>query len=259
VIGGALLPAAVAILRRDVFLAPAPLVRSDLAARILFDLALVAVFALQHSGQARPAWRAAWARRLPPATERAAYSLLSGVALALVLGVWRPIGGVVWAAEGPVARAALWLALVAGWGLAGVSTLAMGGVELLGWSQIRRALAGGEWRPPRFRAPGPYRFVRHPILLGFLVGMWGGPVMTGDRFVLVVAMSVYILVGIRLEERDLGSELGEEYLAWRARTPLLLPIPRRRAESGRPPFSGRRTAHAETPRPGPAPARGTNP
>ena len=195
----------------------------SLVVRILIDLALVTVFGLQHSGMVRPAYRRAYGRRFPPATDRATYSLFSGLALALVFAAWRPIGGVAWDATDPRMAGLLGALLVGGWALAAGGSLAIGGLELLGLPQLRDYLAGRSFESPRFRTPRPYHFVRHPIMLGFLVGMWGGPRMTADRLVLVAGMSVYILVGIVLEERDLRAEFGESYARWRARTPMLLP------------------------------------
>jgi len=199
--------------------------------RLLIDLALVALFGLQHSGMVRPAWRRAYGRRFPLATDRATYSLLSGVILALVVFLWRPLGGVAWEVTSPWGVASLTAMLVGGWALAAGASLAIGGVELLGLPQLRDHLAGRPFEAPRFRTPGPYRLVRHPIMLGFLIGMWGGPRMTTDRLVLVAGMSVYILVGIWLEERDLRAEFGAPYERWRRRTPMLLPF---RVSRGRP-------------------------
>ncbi len=221
-------------------------------AHILFDLALVVVFGLQHSGMARRSWRAAWARRFSAATERSIYSLFSGLALALLFAAWRPVGGIAWSVDQPAIAGVLFVTLAVGWGLAIASSFAIGGLELLGVPQVTAWLAGRAHEPPRFRAPGPYRLVRHPILLGFLLGMWSGPVMTVDRLVLVAGMSVYLLVGIALEERDLLVDLGEPYRLWREHTPMLLPRVVRRARAKADPGGPSRPGPSE-------PAQGKDP
>ncbi|MDZ3823145.1 MAG: isoprenylcysteine carboxylmethyltransferase family protein [Pseudoxanthomonas sp.] len=199
---------------------------------VAIDLALLAAFALQHSIMARRWFKQRWTRIVPPVLERSTYVLFASLALVLLFWQWRPIGIEVWHVEAPLARAALWTAFAAGWALVLAVTFLIDHFDLFGLRQVWLHLRGRPCAPVPFRTPLPYRLVRHPLYLGFLLAFWATPSMTLAHLLFALATTAYILVAIRLEERDLLAEHGAAYAAWRARVPMLLPLRlRKRAAS----------------------------
>jgi protein-S-isoprenylcysteine O-methyltransferase Ste14 len=197
--------------------------RSGWPAAAFTDLALVAVFAAQHSVMARPWFKRRWTAVVPESAERATYVLCSGLALGLLEWLWRPMGDTVWRASGP-GRAALLACAAAGWALAIGATFAISHTDLFGLRQAWLHARGARYRSPPFTERGLYRRVRHPLMSGFLVIIWATPVMTIGHLAFAAAVTGYILVGIRLEERDLIRGLGDAYRRYRARVPALIPV-----------------------------------
>ena len=194
---------------------------------LLVDALLLGLFALQHSGMARRGFKQRWTRVVPPVIERSTYVLFSSAALATLLAFWRPLGFAVWAASDPSVQAALVVASLAGWLTALAATFHIDHFSLFGLRQTWSALRGREVPAHRFVTPGLYRYVRHPLYLGFLVAFWATPVMTLGHLVFALATTGYILVAIQLEERDLVREYGPDYLRYRQQVPMLTPLPRR--------------------------------
>lgn len=195
----------------------------SLGVALAINSALLAVFALQHSGMARPAFKRWWTRIVPPAAERSTYVLLSSLALVALFAYWEPIGGVVWQApEGPARTAIIGLYLC-GWLLLLYTTFLIDHFDLFGLKQVWRYLRGQPYRPPQFYTPSLYRWVRHPLYIGWLTIFWAAPTMTTAHLIFALMTTAYILIAIRLEERDLVSAFGSEYTAYRTRTPMLIP------------------------------------
>jgi len=186
------------------------------------DLALLAVFALQHSGMARPAFKRWWTRIVPEAAERITYVLLSSLAVGAFFAFWQPVGGVIWQSEGTT-RALIIGVYLFGWALLFYTTFLIDHFDLLGLKQVWRQLIGREYRPPQFYTPSLYRVVRHPLYIGWLTIFWAAPTMTVSHLLFALATTAYILVAIRFEERDLVDAFGDAYLAYRRRTPMLVP------------------------------------
>ncbi|HET9594054.1 MAG TPA: DUF1295 domain-containing protein [Anaeromyxobacteraceae bacterium] len=198
-------------------------------AAIAVDLALVAMFGVTHSAMARQGFKRLITRAIPTASERSLFVLVASVQLAALTYAWRPLPGwTVWAASGPAA-VALSAVQLAGFGIALVSTFLIDHLELFG---LRQAFSP---RPtsPSFRTPALYRHVRHPLYLGFLVAFWSAPRMSVGRLCLAAAFTAYILVAIRLEERDLVRVHGERYRRYQRDVPMLLPAPPGRAAEER--------------------------
>lgn len=202
------------------------------SAALAQDLALLLAFGLQHSVMARPGFKRAWTRTVPAALERSAYVLCTCLVLVLLFLGWRPLPAPVWAVAAGPARAALWAVFALGWALVLASSFHLSHAELFGLAQSWRGYRGLAHREPAFRTPGLYRLVRHPLMLGFLLAFWATPRMDAGHLLFAMAMSCYILVGTRFEERDLRRSLGDEYAAYCRRVPMLLPLPRRRAGGG---------------------------
>ena len=156
----------------------------DLTTALLIDGALLAVFAVQHSVMARPAFKRIWTKIVPPAVERATYVLLAGLALALLYVFWRPIGGVVWDVPVPAVRAVIWAVFWAGWATLVLSTFLIDHFELFGLSQA--FTRGGSPAEPSFKSPLLYKVVRHPIYLGLVMAFWAAPTMTLSRLFFAV-------------------------------------------------------------------------
>lgn len=197
---------------------------------LAIDLVLLAIFAVQHSVMARPAFKRAWTRVVPPAVERSTYVLAASAALALLFWQWRPLGGVVWEVTTPWLRTAMLVASAAGWLQVLVTTFLIDHFELFGLKQVWQHFRGVGARPAHFVVPGPYRMVRHPLYLGFLIAFWAAPTMTVTHLVFAAMTTAYILVAIQFEERDLVVA-HPEYAAYRREVPMILPVPARRDDT----------------------------
>jgi protein-S-isoprenylcysteine O-methyltransferase Ste14 len=187
------------------------------------DLALLALFSVQHSLMARPAFKRWWTRFVPEAVERSTYVLLSSLALVALFVFWEPIGGIVWSAPAGLARNAVIVIYLLGWALLLYSTFLIDHFDLFGLKQVWRRLRGNPYRPPQFYTPSLYKLVRHPLYVGWLTIFWAAPTMTVAHLVFALATTAYILIAIQLEERDLVDAFGEHYLAYRRSTPMLVP------------------------------------
>jgi protein-S-isoprenylcysteine O-methyltransferase Ste14 len=199
--------------------APGPLVSS-----LIVNLLLLGVFAVQHSVMARRSFKRWWTRIVPPAVERITYVLAATLALALVLWQWRPMPEpVIWSVQSAAGVQLLWAVFWLGWAILLLSTFLLNHFELFGLRQIFARAAGRELPEPEFRTPLLYRYVRHPIYLGFLLGFWAAPVMTAGHLLFALGAMGYILVGIWFEERDLIAQFGEQYRRYRKQVGMLLP------------------------------------
>jgi methanethiol S-methyltransferase len=197
------------------------------------DLALLTLFAVQHSVMARRGFKQAWTRLVPEPIERSTYVLAASGCLLLLFLLWRPIPAVVWNVEPGGARLLIFALSALGWGIALLSTFLISHFELFGLRQVYLAARRKEPPHPRFRTPLLYRLVRHPLYLGFILAFWAAPTMTVGRLVFALAMLGYIVVGIHLEERDLVREYGTRYLAYREQVRALVPIPHRSPDAER--------------------------
>jgi protein-S-isoprenylcysteine O-methyltransferase Ste14 len=199
------------------------------------DLALLALFALQHSAMARPGFKRWWTRFVPVEAERSTYVLFSSAALALLFWQWRPLGGSVWEVESPVGRALVHAAFAAGWLGVLSTTFLINHFDLFGLRQVWLHLRGVPYTPLRFATPGPYRYVRHPLYVGWIVAFWATPTMSVAHLVFALAATGYILAAIPFEERDLVAVHGERYARYRRSVPMLIPAARAAAAGVRGP------------------------
>jgi methanethiol S-methyltransferase len=210
-------------------------VPGPVAEAVLVNLLLIGLFGVQHSVMARPAFKRWWTRLVPEPIERSTYVLATTLVLALLLWQWRPIAEpVVWNVEQAAGAIALNLVFWVGWGVLLLSTFLINHFELFGLRQVYARLRGHTLPVPQFRTPLLYRHVRHPIYLGFLLSFWATPRMTLGHLLFAVGTTVYILIGIYFEERDLVAHFGDRYRRYREQVNMLLPWPRKSPRQGPP-------------------------
>lgn len=195
---------------------------------LMVNLALLAVFALQHSGMARQGFKRWWTQFIPKPIERSTYVLVSSLFLLLVFWLWRPLTVVVWELGNPTAQLVLEALFWIGWLIALHSSFLIDHGDLFGFRQVRLYARGKPYSPVKFKMPDLYRYVRHPIMMGILVALWSAAVMTLGHLVFAALSTAYILVCIREEERELIELYGEAYREYRRRIPMLIPLPRGR-------------------------------
>ena len=197
-----------------------------LAQALFVNVALVLMFGLQHSVMARPAFKQAVSRFVPPAIERSNYVLMSSIALAALMVFWQPLGGVIWEVESAAAATTIRGVYFAGWALMIWSTFMMCHLEFFGIRQAWYAFRGKTYEACEFQTPSAYRFIRHPIYASWIVILWASPVMTLAHFVLAAGLTAYVFVGMFLEERDLVAT-HPDYEQYRRKVPALVPSTRR--------------------------------
>ena len=196
---------------------------SPLIEAIVIDLLLMSLFAVQHSVMARKQFKQWWTQFVPPSVERSTYVLLASLALILLYWQWRPIPTVVWHITNPtVANAVLGLGLL-GWLLVLVSTFLINHFHLFGLHQVVNNLSGKPEESPTFKTPAIYKFLRHPIYLGFIIAFWAAPMMTTGHLLFAAVTTAYIFVGIYLEERDLVDLFGDQYRRYREQVGMIIP------------------------------------
>jgi protein-S-isoprenylcysteine O-methyltransferase Ste14 len=196
----------------------APLVES-----LVVNLALLAVFAVQHSVMARPAFKRWWTRFVPAPVERSTYVLFATLALALLLWQWRPMPEVLWSTANPTVAMALTGLSLFGFVVVLTSSYLINHFELFGLQQVINNLNDRKMADPVFRTPLFYQFVRHPLYVGFIIAFWSTPSMTVGHLLFAVATTAYIVIGALLEERDLVDLFGDDYRRYRERVSMLVP------------------------------------
>jgi protein-S-isoprenylcysteine O-methyltransferase Ste14 len=196
---------------------------SSVIEAVVVNVLLMTLFAVQHSVMARQRFKAWWTQFVPKPVERSTYVLAASLCLLLLFWQWRPIPAVVWHVGDPDLAAFVAVISFAGWVLVFTSTFLINHFELFGVSQVVNHLADKQAEAPRFRTPLLYKFVRHPIYLGFIIAFWAAPVMTAGHLLFAAVTTTYILLGIYLEERDLIEMFGDQYREYKQRVSMLFP------------------------------------
>jgi methanethiol S-methyltransferase len=187
------------------------------------DLALIALFGVQHSVMARRGFKAAWTRIVPAPVERSMYVLLASLVLILLFWFWHPIPTMIWSVSSLWLVYMLWGLFGLGWLIVLLSTFLLNHFELFGLQQVWNSAGGRPAAAHEFRTPLFYKRVRHPLYSGFILAFWATPVMTAGHLLLAAGMTVYILIAIRHEERDLVWLFGTQYQDYRRRAGMLIP------------------------------------
>ena len=202
---------------------------TPLAQALVIDILLMSVFAVQHSAMARKPFKQWLIRYIPHSVERSTYVLMASLVLMLLFWQWRPITTMVWQVTNPTLATSVLVLSLVGWLIVLISTLLINHFELFGLQQVTHNLSGRTAAAPTFKTPGFYRFVRHPIYLGFMIAFWATPVMTLGHLLFSAVTTAYIFIGIFLEERDLVELFGDEYRRYRDRVGMVIPFRRERA------------------------------
>jgi protein-S-isoprenylcysteine O-methyltransferase Ste14 len=199
---------------------------------LLINIALLGVFALQHSVMARQGFKKWWTKFVPVQIERSTYVMFTNLALILMFWQWQPMGGVIWNVQDPTIQVILYGIFAFGWLMVLVSTFLINHFDLFGLRQVWLQLIGKKYTNLGFVTPGPYKLIRHPLYFGFLLAFWTTPTMTVAHLLFAIATTGYILIAIQLEEKDLGSIHGRDYAEYKSKVPMLLPFGKKKKLEG---------------------------
>ena len=200
----------------------------SLGISLLINTVLIGLFALQHSGMARKGFKSWLTNYIPEAAERSTYVLLTSITLMLLFVFWQPLGGTIWSVENAIGSAVIYTFFAMGWLIVLLSTFLINHFELFGLRQVWLNLRGKPYTHLKFGTPWLYRYLRHPLYLGFLFAMWFTPVMTVTHLIFALGLTFYILFAIRLEERDLIDHFGETYARYSRNVPMIIPFTRKK-------------------------------
>lgn len=190
---------------------------------IAIDLLILIAFSIQHSGMARPRFKKQWTRIVPTTVERSTYVLASALAMAMIFVFWQPIGGDIWRFEpGTTAATISFVGYAVGWALLVFATFCIDHFDLFGLRQVWLNLRGIPYQEHAFMVRGLYRWIRHPIYLGWFMVIWITPVMTVSHLLFALGSTVYILAAVRFEERDLMRAIPQ-YARYRQVVPMVIP------------------------------------
>ncbi len=195
---------------------------SNLGHALLIDIGLLTAFALQHSIMARPAFKRAWTRIIPKPAERSTYVLASTLLLGCIVYFWQPLGGMLWQVTNPVAVGILYALFAIGWGILFLASFQINHFDLFGLRQVWLYFRGKPYTHLAFKTPWLYRYTRHPLYVGLMIGLWAAPTMTVAHLVFALLCTGYIFVGARLEEKDLENALPE-YKRYKKEVPMFMP------------------------------------
>ena len=202
------------------------------------DVLLLGIFAVQHSVMARPWFKRAWTRIVLEPAERSTYVLFSSLALIALFAFWQPLGGTAWNIENPTGRLVMYQLFGLGFGMVLIATFLINHFDLFGLRQVWLYLMGKPYTQLTFRTPLFYKYIRHPLYVGWFMAFWFTPTMTGAHLLFAVMTTVYILMAIRWEEKDLIASHGEQYIRYRESVPMFLPtgstMPRMDTETNQP-------------------------
>jgi protein-S-isoprenylcysteine O-methyltransferase Ste14 len=195
----------------------------SLSSAIAVNVSLLLLFALQHNVMARPWFKNWWTRFVPRPIERSTYVAAASLILLVLYWQWRPMPQVVWQVDHSLARGILWALYFLGWATVFFSSFVIDHFELFGLKQVWLYFMGREQTTAPFSERSLYRWVRHPLMLGFIIAFWSAPTMSQGRLLFAAVASAWILIAIQIEERDLAQYLGEPYREYRKRTPMIVP------------------------------------
>lgn len=192
---------------------------------LIINLLLLTLFAVQHSVMARQGFKKMWTKLVPKPVERSTYVLFSSIVLIVLFYFWRPMTDEIWNTENTAMAQILTALYFFGWFVVLTGTYLINHFNLFGLQQVYLNLVKRELQNQKFVTPLYYKFVRHPLMLGFIIAFWAAPVMTVGHLLFAIATTGYILVAIQLEERDLVKFHGEEYKRYQREVSQIVPLP----------------------------------
>ncbi len=195
---------------------------------ILVNVALLALFGVVHSVMARPGFKSWWTRMVPKPVERSTYVLIANLQVILIIWQWRPMSGVVWEVQQQALATVLWGLFFSGFGLVVLSSFVIDHFDLLGTRQVFLFARGQPYTPPEFKVSAFYKFVRHPLLLGWMIAFWSTPRMSTGHLLFAIGTTVYMLIAIQFEERDLATVHGDDYREYKKKVSMIIPGPSKR-------------------------------
>jgi protein-S-isoprenylcysteine O-methyltransferase Ste14 len=198
--------------------------RNPLGYALLVNAGLLTLFAVQHSVMARPAFKRWWTKFVPEPIERSTYVLLASLCLILLFWYWQPMGGVIWQVESETLQIILKSLSLLGFGIVLIATFLINHFDLFGLRQVGLYFIGEKYEPLSFRTPFFYKYVRHPLYLGFMIAFWSTPLMTAAHLFFAVMTTAYMLVAIQFEENDLVKHFGAKYQDYKRSAPMLIPF-----------------------------------
>ena len=198
-------------------------VETATATALIINLALLALFGVQHTVMARPGFKEGWTRVVPKSIERSTYVLLSSAILILLYWQWRPMTGVIWEVEAAWAQSLLWAVLFGGILIVLLSTFIIDHFDLFGLRQVWLNLREKAYSHPGFKVTFFYKFVRHPLYVGWIMSMWGTPRMTVGHLLFAAGLTTYIFIAIYYEEKDLVKFVGDDYIQYKEKVPMIIP------------------------------------
>ena len=193
---------------------------------LLINVGLITIFVLQHSIMARLTFKSRWTKIIPPAAERSTYLFLSGILMALICLYWQPVNGVLWQVDNEIGQAILIAVYIIGWSVPVLASFMINHFELFGLQQVYFNLVNKPEPSPHFTERWFYKIVRHPIQLGTLIGIWSTPTMSMTHLMLSAPLTIYVLMSLKYEERDLVTTLGEKYEDYQKRVRMIIPVPK---------------------------------
>lgn len=197
-----------------------------LSSALSINVGLLTIFVLQHSIMARLTFKSRWTKIIPPAAERSTYLFLSGIIMALFCLYWQPVNGIVWQVDNQIGQVVLIAVYIIGWSIPVLASFMINHFELFGLQQVYYNLINKSEPSPHFTERWFYKVVRHPIQLGTLVGIWSTPTMTMTHLMLSAPLTVYVLMSLNYEEKDLVTTLGKNYEDYQKRVPMIIPLPK---------------------------------
>ena len=197
-----------------------------LSTALLINVGLLAIFVLQHSIMARLTFKSRWTKIIPPATERSTYLLISGIIMALFCLYWQPVNGVIWHVDNQIGQIVLIAIYIIGWSIPVLASFMINHFELFGLQQVYFNLIKKPEPSPHFTERWFYKIVRHPIQLGTLIGIWSTPTMSMTHLLLSAPLTIYVLLSLKYEEKDLVTTLGQNYEDYQKRVRMIIPLPK---------------------------------